>query len=281
MSNKISVTDVTDTALWVAALRAKETKRSNAAFQDPLASLLAGERGVQIERSIPNSAVTGWGVVMRTAAIDKLIADALQMGVDTVVNLGAGLDTRPYRLNLQSHIQWFEIDFPILIQLKNAALAGHAPKCHLERIGMDLRDRSARNRFFKTFGPRGKTLLIAEGFVPYLPNEEVANLARDLLAVPSIHYWILDFDNAGIRKTPRSWAKRLEAAPFLFQPGEWFKFFEGCGWRAEKVITSGEESERLRRPYPFTLLRGLLMRLLPGEVKRRVLAASGGVLLRK
>jgi methyltransferase (TIGR00027 family) len=218
---------------------------------------------------------------MRTVAIDRLVGEALQMGVDTVVNLGAGLDTRPYRMNLQPHIQWFEIDFPSLVQFKDSALAGHTPTCHLERIGMDLRDRSARNNFFSKFGSRrAKTLLIAEGFISYLSNDEVASLAKDLLAVPAFHYWILDFDNAGIRKMPKSWVKRLAAAPFLFQPGDWFKFFEGCGWHAEKVITSGEESERLKRPYPFTLLRGLLMRLLPSEVKRRVLAASGGVLMR-
>ena len=42
----------------------------------------------------------GWYVVIRTIIIDDLINQAISQGVDTVLNLGAGLDTRPYRMQL-------------------------------------------------------------------------------------------------------------------------------------------------------------------------------------
>jgi len=280
MADRNFVTDVTDTAFWVAALRAKESKRTNALFRDPLASLLAGTRGIQIARSMPRSALVGWGIVMRTSAIDGLIDDAVRMGIDTVINLGAGLDTRPYRMNLPRQMRWIEIDFPGIVRWKNTALAGHTPACHVERIAMNLLDRRARDDLFTSFGSRGAaTLLIAEGVVPYLANDDVTALASDLHSIACFRHWILDFDNAGIRKPPAGWATRLEAAPFLFQSNDWFKFFAACGWHARKVITSAEESERLNRPYPWVFPLGTLMHALPRDMRRKILSVSGAALM--
>ena len=92
------IRSVADTALWMAAVRAEEGLRADAIFQDPLGSMLAEERGRRIARAFSRQAMLAWGVVARTAAIDRLIAEVLQTGVDTVVNLGAGFDTRPYRM---------------------------------------------------------------------------------------------------------------------------------------------------------------------------------------
>jgi methyltransferase (TIGR00027 family) len=273
---KTPIVDVTDTALWVASLRAQETARSDAVFQDRLAARLAGNRGIEIARSMPNSDITRWGVITRTSAIDRLIEDAIRRGAECVINLGAGLDTRPYRMQIPPHIRWIEIDFPDLMQKKDAALKGETPSCAVERIGLNLLDHTQRKRIFAAYGSRN-TLIITEGVVPYLANDEVAGLADDLRT--NSQAWILDFDNAGSRQTPRSWAKQLRAAPMLFQPIDWFGFFENCGWHAQKVITSAEESERLNRPYPFSFPWGLLMHGLPREVRQRILAVSGAALL--
>jgi methyltransferase (TIGR00027 family) len=277
-----AINHVTDTAFWVGALRANEAKRADAVFHDPLASLVAGARGDKIASAMPDTALVQWGVVVRTSAIDRLIGEALKTGVERIVNLGAGLDTRPYRMKLPPQTRWMEIDFPSMVQWKDEILAGHTPACTLERIGMDLSDRARRGELFKALGSTSpKTLLIAEGVMPYLSNETAADLARELLGVPSFHYWILDFDNAGTRKTPKRWAKQLNAAPFLFQPGDWFKFFAGCGWQTRTVVTSAEESEKLNRPYPFVFPQGWLMRALPSEVRRRILSVSGAAMLAK
>ena len=273
---KTSIVNVTDTALWVAALRAQETENSQAAFHDRLASRLAGTRGAAIARSMSNSAITRWGVVIRTSAIDRLIEDAIRRGVECVVNLGAGLDTRPYRMQIPPHIRWIEIDFPHLMQRKDAALSHEIPVCQLKRVGLNLLDRVRRKKLLAAYGSRN-TLVLAEGFIPYLSNDDVASLADDLHAnAPS---WVLDYDSAGVRKTPRGWAKQLRAAPILFEPIDWFGFFENCGWQARQIITSADESERLHRPYPFSFPRGILMRGLPRAVRQQILAASGAALL--
>lgn len=282
MRTEAEVSGVADTALWVATLRAIESKRADAIFSDPLAEMLAGKRGPMIARSLYLSSMEPWGVVLGTSAIDRLIREALHAGVDTVVNLGAGLDSRPYRMDLPSDLRWIEVDLPELIDAKNAQLLNHVPKCRVERFGLDLRNLKERGQLFARIGASSaSTLLIAEGVIPYLSNDVVGGLAEELHAVPAFRRWILDFVNAGQRKTPRKWAKKLSTAPFLFQVGDWFEFFGKCGWWPQIVVTTLDESLRMARPLPLDFPRGFVMRALPRDLRRRILSVSGAVLLER
>jgi methyltransferase (TIGR00027 family) len=166
-----AIRHVSDTALWVASFRVQEGQRADAAFTDPLASILSGERGRAIARSIPRAAMVAWGMIIRTSAIDRLINEALMAGgVDTVLNLGAGLDTRPYRMKLPPSLRWIELDFPNIVELKNSKLAEYKPVCELERVGIDLLDRPSRNTILARYGTTSKnTLVITEGVYPIFP----------------------------------------------------------------------------------------------------------------
>jgi methyltransferase (TIGR00027 family) len=282
MVGQSDIRDVSDTALWIATVRAAEGERPDAVFQDPLAALLAGERGRRISRSLSRSAMVSWGVVARTCAIDRLVDEALQAGVDTVLNLGAGLDTRPYRMKLPPHLNWIEVDFPVIVEAKHARLIGYEPACSIERVGMDLLDPLARGEFLaRCAATSKKTLVITEGVISYFSNEEVASLAADLHSIPPIGFWIQDFDNAGQRSMPRGWAEKLKAAPFRFQPGDWFAFFKNTSWETHRVITLAEESKRINRPYPLDFPFGLIMRALPKEMSQKILGLSGAVMMRK
>ena len=48
-----TIHNVSDTALWVAIFRARETEREDAIFSDPYARVLAGERGEEIAKAMP------------------------------------------------------------------------------------------------------------------------------------------------------------------------------------------------------------------------------------
>ena len=110
-----------------------------------LAAGLAGERGLRIARTGPEGA---WVVAIRTGVIDAFVRSAISSGIDTVINLGAGLDTRPYRMYLPSSLHWIEVDYPILIEGKTAHLISEVPGCSIERVGLDLADRVARRELF-------------------------------------------------------------------------------------------------------------------------------------
>src|SRR5262249_45779088 len=60
-------------------------------------------------------------VVILTVILDDYIRQAIAAGVDTILNLGAGLDTRPYRIDLPNSLRWIEVDFPHVIELKETA----------------------------------------------------------------------------------------------------------------------------------------------------------------
>src|ERR1700760_3899255 len=123
---------VSETAHWIAAYRAMETARPDAIFRDPLASRLAGPHGAA-PKGIPP-----WPMIVRTKLIDDLILDSVRSGVDCVLNLAAGLNTRPYRLELPKSLRWIEADLPALTEWKEAALAGENPVCSLVREKVDL-----------------------------------------------------------------------------------------------------------------------------------------------
>lgn len=84
--------------------RATESARPDALFNDFLAERLAGEQGQAIVARVPRSTRNGWWLVARTKIIDDAILQAIADGCDRVLNLAAGLDTRPYRLPLPAEL---------------------------------------------------------------------------------------------------------------------------------------------------------------------------------
>lgn len=272
---------VTDTALWVASHRALESARPDAVFHDPLAAVLAGERGLAIARSMPHSSLMSWVMVLRTSAIDRLVLSAIERGADVVLNLGAGLDTRPYRMALPPTLRWIEADFPDMIELKSTKLAAEKPVCQLERVGIDLSNRTLRQAFLRQIGAEAKcVLVISEGLLIYLESRDVAELGEDLLAVPNFKYWIQDYYH-GKRRVPRSWRKNLKAAPMRFEVTDWFQFFEPLGWQPLEDITLIEEATRLKRPPPFMFPMSLLFPLLSRKRREKLAKSSGYVLMER
>lgn len=281
--------DVSDTAFMVAIYRMMESQRPQPLFRDPLAERLAGERGKQIVENLPKNAfMFAWHVIIRTRVIDDLIKDAIADGVDTIVNLGAGLDTRPYRMDLPAHLHWVEVDYPKIIELKNRELAGEKPQCRLERIPLDLADDAARKELFVSIGRQPqKALILTEGVIPYLSNEQVAALARDLLLQKSFQYWMVDYFSPLTYKFRKQSdvKKALEHAPFLFEPKNFFLFFADLGWEPQDIRYLPEESEKLKRPLPLPLLLKIFLKIVsflaPQQRRLELKRIMGYVLLKR
>lgn len=251
--SQADITDVTDTALWVAAYRAQESKRADALFNDPFADLLIGNMGELIALKTQGSRYTAWSVVIRTLIIDEFIENLLSKNIDTVVNLGAGLDTRPYRLNMNSDLRWIEVDFPKIIDLKNEKLKEAQPKCHLERLSLDLSDENIRDQFLNDVArTSNNVLVITEGVVPYLSNDDAHSLVSALKKHEQFKFWITEYYSPEILKFLRT-PKRLDQmknAPFLFYPENWFMFFKERGWNEVTTKFFGIESRKHGRTPP-------------------------------
>jgi methyltransferase (TIGR00027 family) len=259
------IRNISDTARWVAAYRARETERPNAVFSDPYARRLAGDRGEEIAKSMPFSGINEWPFVARTYLYDQFVESLVKQGVDMFINLAAGLDARPYRMDLPASLKWIEVDLPGILDYKEGILANEKTRCALERVRLDLADIPARKKLFAELGARSqKAAIMTEGLLAYLSPDEVGALAVDLAAQNSFQNWLVDFGSPGLLKMmQKQMGSKLDAAgfPFKFAPPEGPPFFTRYGWKPADVRSLIKAAAKLKR-LPFFLR---LMAMLPAS----------------
>jgi methyltransferase (TIGR00027 family) len=194
------IAHVSDTALMAAACRAMETERPDGLIRDPFAAHLAGERGMAIARALAGGLDRMcFGIGVRSRFLDKLVLDTVsEHGIATVLSVGAGLDTRPWRLDLPAALRWIEVDFPAMLDYKNAIMASAAPKCVRERLAADLNDAAGRQTVFGAAGD-GPTLMITEGLLMYLPAPTIEALAANT----AVGHWLLDVSSPEMARRVR------------------------------------------------------------------------------
>jgi|HubBroStandDraft_1064217.scaffolds.fasta_scaffold18796_1 methyltransferase (TIGR00027 family) len=256
MSEQPIISNVSDTARWVAAYRALESARPDALFKDPYAERLAGERGRAMAALGPRQTRNGWPMVIRTRLIDDLIAASVSEGCDCVLNLAAGLDTRPYRMDLPASLHWVEADLGPMIDEKERLLAGEKPRCQLRRERIDLTDPVARSAFLvRAVAGAKNALVLTEGLLVYLDQDVVRAIGQDLFAQPAIRWWVLDVGSPAIlRMLQKGMGAHLDNAPMKFAPAEGVAFYEKLGWKARDIRSYFREAIRLRRgPFFFRL----------------------------
>jgi methyltransferase (TIGR00027 family) len=218
-------------------------------FYDPLADRLAGERGraIAAARAIRN----GWWLVARTKVIDDVILEAIGEGFDKVLNLAAGLDTRPYRLTVPLDFTRVEADLPELLVEKENALADQTPRCRLTRHAVDLADPAARDAFLsEELAGATKALVLTEGLLMYLDDSDVVALSTAFKR-PEVAWWMLDFAGPGLQKRMNKKTRGLmDSAVFTFAPVNGLAYFEDLGWRAveiDSVFAAAHRFDRLPR----------------------------------
>ncbi len=244
------IRDVSDTARWVAVYRARESERPDAVFRDPYARRLAGDRGEQIANAMPFGQQNAWSWTARTYLVDRIVAAHVAAGGDLIVNLAAGLDARPYWMDLPPTLRWVEVDLPQMIDYKAGILAGETPRCHLERIALDLADVPARRALFERLGKSASdALVLSEGLLIYLAPADVETLARDLAAQPSFRKWAIDICSPGLLTMmhKRTGDVVERAAPFRFAPVEGPAFFTPLGWTPREVHSMLKTGAALKR----------------------------------
>jgi len=253
--------NISDTARWAAVYRARETERPDALFRDPFARRLAGERGEEIANAIAFSNQNTWSWIARTYLFDHFITQEIAGGCDLVINLAAGLDARPYRMNLPASLQWIEIDLPGILDYKEEILSEDKPVCALERIRLDLSDANARREVFAELGSRGsKALVISEGLIVYFTTDEVGALAQDLAGPPSLQRWVTDLCSPGLLKLlkKKMGLEMGDSAVLKFAPPQGPAFFGPHGWKPLEVQSFLKTAARLKRLPLFLKIMSLL-----------------------
>ena len=179
------------TALMVAAARAMETHRADSLARDEFAqhfvraAPVSADWPIRIEDAPGGATNPLWARLgryfgVRTRVLDDLVLSGVRTGARQVVLLGAGLDTRAFRLDLPRDAVVYELDRPDVLAFKRAVLneRGARPKAISRWIAMDLRQDWASALLAAGFSPAIPTVWLAEGLLLYLP----AAAERELMA---------------------------------------------------------------------------------------------------
>jgi len=231
MSTDSPISHVSDTALMVAACRALETERPDGMVRDPFARRLAGERGMAIAQALPDLQIMCFGVGMRSRFLDDLLKYALSTyPIEVVVSIGAGLDARPWRIDLPANLRWVEVDFQDILDYKDSVIASETPKCRVERLTVDLNQPDDRQRIYSTLGG-GPALMILEGILMYLPGSTVTALTAEWAAIRGPRYCLVDITSSEFTRRSRVSQLVAHVSSTTGLSGEQiYELLQGNGW---------------------------------------------------
>mmetsp|Transcript_34371 Transcript_34371/g.94683 ORF Transcript_34371/g.94683 Transcript_34371/m.94683 type:complete len:293 (-) Transcript_34371:71-949(-) len=194
-----------DSAMMIAYERGLESSRPDAFFQDPFAKTLAGKKGETLSEQFGSyCAMFGFAewpefhktwTAVRTKFIDDRVAEFAAAGtLRQLVNLGAGCDTRAYRLECYKAFTSgsFEVDMETVNEGKSKIFSEllNTPKPHcgdVYSISLDFLDKekalSSELASQASFDGAKPSLFISEGLIMYLGAEGKLKFIRDVSAV--------------------------------------------------------------------------------------------------
>jgi methyltransferase (TIGR00027 family) len=265
---------VGETAIGAAMMRARESDRVGGLFQDPYAAAFVAEAPPVFEDGPSTDddpalaaleAAFEEAVVVRTRFYDDFVQTASAGGCRQVVMLGAGLDTRAFRLDWPIGTRLFELDLPDVLTFKQRVLSrlGAEPRCQRITVEVDLQEDWSLPLITGGFESSAQTGWIAEGLMPYLATNDAERLLLTVgdLSSPGSR---LALEHAAI--TDDSLLSQARAIPTMDQiTGMWKGglretadgWLRQHGWQVENV---GHESlvAKYRRRAPGGAIAGFL-----------------------
>jgi methyltransferase (TIGR00027 family) len=172
------------TAAGVAAFRAVESVRpeDERICYDPYAVHFVSPARIAWHLNNPDKPFPGLAntIAARVRYFDDTIRDAAKEGFEQLVVMGAGYDTRAYRIEeIRGSMRVFEIDHPDTQQVKKEKIRdifGELPD-HVAYVAVDFETQELSGRLRECgYSPEKKTLFVMEGLLVYLPPEAVDEL---------------------------------------------------------------------------------------------------------
>ena len=186
----MAASDPRKMALQIAGLRANETHlpENERVLEDPYAEwffpeavrrMLQDPARVKAERAKYERIMPGvnGAIVARIRYIDECLLGLLGEGLQQLVIIGAGYDTRAYRIpGVGESLKVFEVDHPLTQETKMETIRqifGELPDHVIYVPFVFGRDRLAEELRGHDYDPGLKTLFITEGLLMYIPETAV------------------------------------------------------------------------------------------------------------
>jgi O-methyltransferase involved in polyketide biosynthesis len=172
--HKVELTGARETMLATLYGRAVDARSADPILGDRLADeIVAG-----IDYDFGKLKVTrqdAMSIAVRLKYVDRMAADALaSVPGATVLHLGCGLDTRAFRLDPEARLEWYDVDFPEVVELRRAVVPDR-DRHHL--IGSSVTDLG----WLEEVPPDRPVVVVAEGLMQYLRQEDFVRLLRAIV----------------------------------------------------------------------------------------------------
>lgn len=168
-SHMNDLSPVSETLYIPLLAKAQESKRPHPILVDPMALEISERLHFDLEGSGFNGgSIANQGIIVRTEVIDEAIKKHLSVSPSlTVINLGAGLDTRISRID-DERIVWYDLDLPEVIELRRRYFSEND---RVKFIAESVLDPS----WVSEIAPehRANVVIVAEGILMYLSEVEV------------------------------------------------------------------------------------------------------------
>jgi methyltransferase (TIGR00027 family) len=184
--------------------------------------------------------VLRFGMAIRTRFVEELLMEALAAhSIKTVLSVGCGLDTRPWRLDLAPDLRWVEIDFADMLDYKDGIMSGEKPRCRRERLTVDLNDPAQRSAMYEAAGPE-PALMITEGLLLYLPAATVEALAAETSRQSRVSHWNSDITTSAFSKILSAGADTMQSirhvqASDCLQGEQILEVLQRYGWTTDAL----------------------------------------------
>jgi methyltransferase (TIGR00027 family) len=257
------------TAEYVALFRAIESSLppERRLFDDPYAKRFLGPRLGLVARLCRLPGAPGlvsrfidqrWAgsrssAVARTRFIDDAIRAAVDRGIEQLVILGAGFDSRAYRMDALESVSVFEVDHPSTFARKQDILRRALPDfpSGVRFVATDFHGTDLKLAMNAAgYSKQAPTFILWEGVTPYLSEAAVDATLRWCATAATESELLFTYVHRAVIDDPRAFAgtKRLFATlkaageewKFGIDPTELAGFLSDRGLRLEQDIGSGE-----------------------------------------
>jgi methyltransferase (TIGR00027 family) len=249
--------------LVLAANRALETELQHPLYTDPFARQLAGGAGWSALSAMRQASWPGYtlGPDPYLTILTKFFDDALlrvvsESAITQVVILGAGMDTRAYRLGWPCTVTVFEVDRPDVFEHKNAVLDRLGARAAAVRrtVRADLARDWSRALVRAGFDPDRKSAFLMER-VQYWEPEVVVRVFDQIRALSSPGSWIglaALTEETLLSHFMTPFLRKLESIglpPWRFGIDDPDSWLASRGWATESVVVGAPEASYGRWPY--------------------------------
>lgn len=188
-----SSNNVSGTAFIIAAFRDEENQAKTPLYTDQFVRLFLNYEIRETAKSIAqNFPASKEMIKLRTKYFDDVLAQQIALGYQQVIILGAGLDTRPARQNLEG-VTYFEIDSKATLQLKENTFKTNNVAANVHYIPGDyVKDGLVYLLKQNSFDFKVPTYILWEGNTTLIKKEDVISVLEQIRE--HFHKFCLSFD---------------------------------------------------------------------------------------